>query len=116
MTATKSPISLDPLIASDGAPGHIRWAFVQTLHKSATVERALYNHVRSSTGAGPVRSPRRFIPRVSSMRPEKLQGRGGRICAPMVHNERTKREMAPSWRFKSRHVLKCNPVAQTKSI
>ena len=57
---------------------------VQTLHKSATVERALYNHVRSSTGAGPVRSPSRFIPRVSSMRPEKLRGRSVSIYTPMV--------------------------------
>jgi hypothetical protein len=30
MTATKSPISLAPLIVSDGAPGRITWAFVQT--------------------------------------------------------------------------------------
>jgi hypothetical protein len=30
MAARKSPISLDPLIASDGAPGRIRWAIVQT--------------------------------------------------------------------------------------
>jgi len=30
MTATKSPISLDPMIVSDGAPWRITWAFVQT--------------------------------------------------------------------------------------
>jgi len=30
MAATKSPISLDPMIVSDGAPGRITWAFVQT--------------------------------------------------------------------------------------
>ena len=93
MAATKSPISLDPLTVSDGAPGRNTWAFVQTGCTNPVREGTLHNRVRSSTGAGPASQ---FIQSILSMRPENLQGRRCRICAPRVHNERAKRETAPS--------------------
>jgi hypothetical protein len=77
MAARKRPISLDPLTAGDGAPGRMP-AFVQT----GCTTLGLKRYFAILCVPGP------------TLDQYKLQGRSGRICAPRVHNERAKLEMA----------------------
>jgi hypothetical protein len=101
MAATKSPISLDPLTASNGVPGRITWAFVQT---GCTIRLRLKGHFTTVCVRRP--APGQYAVLANSS--------GRRICragdAVFVSTQGAQREsearssvMAP----KPTHALKC---------
>jgi hypothetical protein len=103
MAATKSPISLDPLIGSDGVSGRITRAIVQP---GCTIRLGLKRHVcvpGSALGYYAVLANSSGV--FHRCRTGNLQGRRGRICAPMVHDERAKRE-GSSW-YRGGSALRC---------